>query len=295
VQPDALERSTDDRDPPSDADSQPADDDEQLPTRAGTTTPPPPGLESTSAPPTPIQPHDRTLAPSTEGKDTRSIRRRVEALEWEDGQGPPGQQGGVAAPGTGDDTEIADVAAEVSESAAMLGQEEQKDVEIANVADEVSTTAAELGDLQDKAMDVADVAADVAVSAEKLAKEDAEQEQRDVEIADVAAEVATSARGVEQKEQEDVEVAKAADEVSESSKLVTKEEAGKPAPPAVRTVSFVFSRKQRGRATTDFRSTVLLGLLLYRLAVLFIPIHCLPLCRRRRPITSTGSPTEAQD
>ena len=45
------------------------------------TTPPPAGLDedSTSAPPTPLQ-------VGKEGRETRSIRRRVQALEWEDGQ-----------------------------------------------------------------------------------------------------------------------------------------------------------------------------------------------------------------
>lgn len=208
----------------SDVDSQPADD-EELPSeettataRVSTTPPRAAGLEGTSAPPTPVQGGDKSVVfHATEGKETKNIRQRVEALEWEDaGKGAAAAQAKVAAPGTGDDTEIAEAAAQVAESAEMVQDEDKKveeqaqDVEIANVADEVAGSAA------------------------KLAKGEDKEEARDVEIADVAAEVAASAKEVEGEDEKTAEIAA---EVSESSKVVAEEQPVAPAPPAVQTVS----------------------------------------------------------
>ncbi|ORY75014.1 hypothetical protein BCR35DRAFT_306422 [Leucosporidium creatinivorum] len=228
--------STDEHDIGSDVDSQPADD-EELPSgetkateRVSTTPPRAAGLEGTSAPPTPIQGGDKSVVfHATEGTETKNIRQRVEALEWEDdGKGgaaassvQPGAN--VAAPGTGDDTEIAEAAAQVADSAEMVQDEDKKvdeeaqDVEIANVADEVADSAA------------------------KLAKGDDKEEQRDVEIADVAAEVATSAQEVDGEDEKATEAAEVAAEVSESSKVVAKEDPVAPAPPAVQTSFSAFS------------------------------------------------------
>ncbi|KAM0756232.1 hypothetical protein T439DRAFT_24029 [Meredithblackwellia eburnea MCA 4105] len=185
----------------SDEDSLPGEEEEDdSVARAGSSqlTPPrpPPGLETTSAPDTPILTNARLPAKS-EGRDTRSIRRRVEALEWDDQQGPPPDDI-VAGASIDQDTEIAEVAAEVSQSAAKVDENLAKDVEIADVADEVSQSAAKLADADQADQAVADVAAEVGETAAEIDKKDEEN----VEIADVAAEVGETASQIDAEEEE---------------------------------------------------------------------------------------------
>lgn len=105
-----------------------------------------------------------------------------------------------------------------------------QDVEIAEVADEVSASAAKLGNEQEaketKDVEIAEVAAEVGKSAEHLAQQDERKEQDEMEgigkgeskeVADTAAEVAESAANVQAK---DERIADAASEVAESAKEV---------------------------------------------------------------------------
>ncbi|GAA5980688.1 hypothetical protein JCM10908_001737 [Rhodotorula pacifica] len=155
----------------------------------------PPPIASTSRPSTPTKAavtEERPLA--TEGKDTKKLRERVAAMK------PPGQEGEPAA----GDVEIADVAAEVSTSAAKLGDEqdakEDKDVEIAEVAAEVGTSAQEV-DKQEEQLNK-DKEAGVGAGESK-------------EQAETAAEVAESAAQVQAT---DERIADTADEVAEAAK-----------------------------------------------------------------------------
>lgn len=162
-------------------------------------TPPRAGEASTSRPSTPTHDASPTKPPATEGKDTKKLRERVAAMK------PPGQTG------------------EIEEGST-------KDVEIAEVADEVSASAAKLGDEQEaketKDVEIAEVAAEVGKSAEQLAQQDDRREQDEMEgigkgdskqAAETAAEVAESAATVQAK---DEKIADAASEVADSAKEV---------------------------------------------------------------------------
>lgn len=133
----------------------------------------------------------------TEGKDTKKLRERVAAMK------PPGQEGD-AATGSKGDVDIANVAAEVSSSAAKLGNEqeakEEQDVEIAEVAAEVGSSAQELDKRDERPIqdteaghgagdskETADAAAEVAESAAHI-------QATDEQIADTAEEVAEAAK-----------------------------------------------------------------------------------------------------
>ncbi|SGY35526.1 BQ5605_C002g01775 [Microbotryum silenes-dioicae] len=184
----------------------------------------PTGLEPNSPPPTPMQSTQRRA----EGQETKAIRKRVANLEWKDGE-----QGVSTVTTTNEsDVEIADVAAEVLESAKMAEGEE------AQVADEVHETAKgvhqEDSEAEDKLMKEreASVAADVAESAQMLAQEDEAKQDKDEHIADVASEVAASAKKVAQEDKKDQEVAQVAAEVAESAKVLAPEIPTEPTPPA---------------------------------------------------------------
>lgn len=180
-----------------------------------TGSPPPAAAPSSSRPATPPAAFAPVDPPATEGKDTKQLRERVQALK------PPGQ----AAEGAGAGNEAA--------------RAHDVDVEIAEVAGEVSTSAAKLGDEQDKKeakdVEIAEVAAEVGKSAQNLAKED-EREMQDVadgvgegvskETADVAAEVGESAAKVQA---QDEKIADAASEVAEAA-TAAPEETPAPAP-----------------------------------------------------------------
>ncbi|KWU46641.1 hypothetical protein RHOSPDRAFT_31456 [Rhodotorula sp. JG-1b] len=164
----------------------------------------PPPIASTSRPSTPTKAAAATSyqqAPVIEGKDTKKLRERVAAMK------PPGDEGETAestTTTTTGDVDIADVAAEVSNTAAKLGDEqavkEDKDVEIAEVAAEVGSSAQQV-DQQDEQVqkdeehgigageskERADTAAEVAESA-------AEVQATDERIADTADEVAEAAK-----------------------------------------------------------------------------------------------------
>lgn len=206
------------------------DADDDLPSTTSRITTPPPGLSQTSPPPTPLHSTDRALEPpATEGKDTRNLRHRVKALDTTDNSS---MVGGVAAPGTGDDTEIADVAAEVSTSAELVGKEDEeqgeKDVEIADVAAEVAVSAKLVDQSGGEKVEVGGKEAQ-----EKI------EETKDVEIADVADEVANSAAKVDEEEEEGKggvqEVSSYSAETVDSSPVRSEPI---PAPPAKSTVRF---------------------------------------------------------
>ncbi|GAA5826915.1 hypothetical protein JCM11251_002159 [Rhodosporidiobolus azoricus] len=170
------------------------------------TTPPPStdaAGDASSRPSTPAHASSAAPVPGTEGKEARHIRERVAAMK------PPGQGEGETqeedeadVPEKKQDTIIADVAAEVSDSAAVLGDQqeakEEKDVEIAEIAAEVGRSAesvdapktgaaAEGGDSSQEAQDAAKTAAEVG---EAVAPVQAEDEK----IADAAAETAEAAK-----------------------------------------------------------------------------------------------------
>ena len=171
------------------------------------TSPPPAAAASSSRPTTPTNASASVIPPATEGKDTKQLRERVQALK------PPGQ------------------------TAEHEGEAHDADVEIAEVADEVAASAAKLGDEQDKKeekdVEIAEVAAEVGKSAQNLAKED-ERDMQDVEDgvgegeskdkADVAAEVGESAAKVQA---QDERIADAASEVAEAA-VAAPEETPKP-------------------------------------------------------------------
>ncbi|GAA5882940.1 hypothetical protein JCM3774_001839 [Rhodotorula dairenensis] len=161
----------------------------------------PPPAASTSRPSTPTKAAPASSdqqAPVAEGKDTKKLRERVAAMK------PPGQEGDTASGATGD-VEIADVAAEVSTSAAKLGDaeeaKEEKDVEIAEVAAEVGSSAQEL-DKQDERLNQDNEEAGVGPGESK-------------EMADTAAEVAEAAAQIQAK---DEQIADTAEEVAEAAK-----------------------------------------------------------------------------
>lgn len=172
----------------SDTESQPADDDNPPPHSTVIRDSTPPGLvEPSSAPGTPIV-LGRSLPAKGEGTETRNIRQRVEALEWDDETQAQQQLSSVAAAAGGEDSEIADVAADVWESAAQVQAKDQEDAYIAEVAVEV------------------------AASAQRL-----DEGVKDVEIAETAGEVTNSAQVVDQRDLQDVEIANTADEVAHSA------------------------------------------------------------------------------
>ncbi|KAL8283754.1 hypothetical protein RQP46_005549 [Phenoliferia psychrophenolica] len=235
VQPDSLVKNGVAHDPASDSDSLLGDDDEgaahpnpnavassSSSSRRDQTTPPPPGIAA-SAPATPLVENDRPPSLKTESKDTRSIRQRVEALEWDDSQGPPPPP--VAT--SGEDTEIADASAPEEGEGELVPDRDEGD---------------EAKDSQEeRAMDVAEVASEVAESAQQLAKEDESKEAADVEIAEVAASVGQTAARLDKEDDDDQtpqkiaqdsqETAIVAAEVSESAKVV--DPVPSPQPPAV--------------------------------------------------------------
>ncbi|KPV78508.1 uncharacterized protein RHOBADRAFT_50967 [Rhodotorula graminis WP1] len=171
------------------------------------TSPPPAAAAASSRPTTPTNTSSSVVPPATEGKDTKQLRERVQALK------PPGQ------------------------TAENEGEAHDADVEIAEVADEVAASAAKLGDEQDKKeekdVEIAEVAAEVGKSAQNLAKED-ERDMQDVEDgvgegvskakADVAAEVGESAAKVQA---QDERIADDASEVAEAA-VAAPEETPKP-------------------------------------------------------------------
>ncbi|GAA5834425.1 hypothetical protein JCM9279_004312 [Rhodotorula babjevae] len=171
------------------------------------TSPPPAAAATSSRPTTPTNASSSVVPPATEGKDTKQLRERVQALK------PPGQ------------------------TAENEGEAHDADVEIAEVADEVAASAAKLGDEQDKKeetdVEIAEVAAEVGKSAQNLAKED-ERDMQDVEDgvgsgeskdkADVAAEVGESAAKVQE---QDERIADAASEVAEAA-VAAPEDTSKP-------------------------------------------------------------------
>lgn len=120
-----------------------------------------------------------------------------------------------------DATQAAEVAAEVSKSAEVVGPADDKDaqaqragdVEIANVAAEVSSSAAVLGDKDEK------------------------RREKDEQMAEVAAEVAQSAQAVDNKDSEDKEKSEVAAEVAESSTVLPPEKPIAPTPAATKSVS----------------------------------------------------------
>ncbi|BGP52885.1 hypothetical protein JCM8202v2_000442 [Rhodotorula sphaerocarpa] len=156
--------------------------------------PPPAASTSRSTTPTRSAAASKPDAPKTEGKDTKKLRERVAAMR------PPGQEG----EGAEKDSDIADVAAEVSTSAAQLGDQqnkkEEKDVEIADVAAEVGATAEKIEEQEQlktdespdpKAETRAETAAEVAESA-------AEVQATDERVADTASEAADAASAVQE-------------------------------------------------------------------------------------------------
>lgn len=179
----------------SDTESVPAEEDEDK----AKVTPPavrPASLVHSSGPPTPIV-LDKEPLPS-EGRETRHIRQRVEALECDDPLAATAPAGS-----TSEDTEIADVAAEVAKSSVLVAKDEATDVELADVAAEVSQSAQVIDESLDKDAEIADVAAEVAETATALAKSD----EKDVEVAEVASEVAVSAEMLANAEEEPADVA----------------------------------------------------------------------------------------
>ncbi|KAI5480004.1 nuclear protein export protein [Pseudohyphozyma bogoriensis] len=200
--------SKDGTDSNSDNESLPAEEGESSSGHASRKTPPPPaGIEGTSAPSTPVV-HGSSLPAQGEGKETRAIRQRVEALEWEDGAAPGG---------TGEDVEIAQVADDVATSAAKV---QSVDEEIADVADEVAESAQHLDEGRAKDVAAAQVADEVSMSAAGLAKEEDDKKEEDTEIAEVAAEVGKSAASADQKDEELSDVGKVTTEVGDSAALV---------------------------------------------------------------------------
>ena len=189
----------------SDGESLPAEDDSddktnpKSTTTKSTSTPPPiprpAGLDSPL--PTPASlPGDSAIAPTkNEGRETRNIRHRVEALEWEDENGSATRS--TTRTDTGEatqdtqDTDIADGAKE---------DEHPRDVELADVAAEVSESAQIIDETVDDDAEIADVAAEVAESAEVSVAND----EKDMEVAEVAAEVAESAEIIQKADEKDV-------------------------------------------------------------------------------------------
>ncbi|POY71365.1 hypothetical protein BMF94_5677 [Rhodotorula taiwanensis] len=157
------------------------------PERAGS----PPPIASTSRPSTPTRIDESTIEqpPATEGKDTKKLRERVAAMK------PPGQEGEAS----NKDVEIADVAAEVSSSAAKLADEqddkEAKDVEIAEVAAEVGATAQKMGE-QDELKQEGPEGSAQANAAAEVADSAAVVQAQDERAADTAKEVAEAAAAV---------------------------------------------------------------------------------------------------
>lgn len=157
------------------------------PERAGS----PPPIASTSRPSTPTRVDESSIEqpPATEGKDTKKLRERVAAMK------PPGQEGEAS----NKDVEIADVAAEVSSSAAKLADEqdakEAKDVEIAEVAAEVGATAQKMGE-QDELKQEGPEGSAQANAAAEVADSAAVVQAQDERAADTAKEVAEAAAAV---------------------------------------------------------------------------------------------------
>ncbi|KAK4698289.1 Ran-binding protein 3, partial [Phenoliferia sp. Uapishka_3] len=200
VQPDSLGETGAEHEVASDSSDSPAADDDEpsgapaAARRSQATPPPPSGLDLESAPNTPLVQNARPLPFKSEGRDTRHIRQRVEALEWDDSQGQAPAE-------VGEDVEITDVAENPSHATEKAISGEAKDVEVPPVTSKESSTAMKVDQSQDRDMDVAEVAAEVAVSAKELAKEDEKKEAQDVEIAGVAAEVGKTAAAIDKEPQ----------------------------------------------------------------------------------------------
>lgn len=195
----------------------------------------PPPIASTSRPSTPTKAAAATSyqqAPVIEGKDTKKLRERVAAMK------PPGDEGETAettTTTTTGDVEIADVAAEVSNTAAKLGDEqaakEDKDVEIAEVAAEVGSSAQQV-DQQDEQV--------------QKDEEDGIGAGESKERADTAAEVAESAAEVQAT---DERIADTADEVAEAAKAAPEPTpAPTPKPAAAQPVRPIRLRSVHGEA-----------------------------------------------
>lgn len=167
------------------------------PSDSGHTTPP----TASNAPLSTPGPSSGTRKPpGTEGKETKSIRERVAAMKATSTPSHPSQtpaqaQGQAQGQGSDREMQVAETAAEVSVSAAKLGDEEErkeeKDVEIAEVAAEVGKSAELVNDRESGPMrtDEAKVAGEVSQSAEKVQKEDQEIADTAAETAEVAQEV----------------------------------------------------------------------------------------------------------
>ncbi|GJN91575.1 hypothetical protein Rhopal_004598-T1 [Rhodotorula paludigena] len=162
-------------------------------------TPPPTAGSSSSRPSTPAKTSAApAVPPATEGKDTKQLRERVQAMK------PPGQtgEGDELAPPTKEDVEIAEVADEVSESAADLGDKqdakEEKDVEIAEVAAEVGKSAESADRREEQAAEGSTTetseAKEAAADAAEVAEAAAPVQAKDAEAAETAAETADAAK-----------------------------------------------------------------------------------------------------
>ncbi|GAA5857027.1 hypothetical protein JCM8547_007923 [Rhodosporidiobolus lusitaniae] len=192
------------------------EDEEEAGSDSGRTTPPPSAVptDSSSRPATPAQAGAPLPIPGTEGKETRKIRERVAAMK------PPGED---------------------SQEVEETSPESKQDTVIADVAAEVSTSAAKLGDAQDakeeKDVEIAEVAAEVGKSAERVdapVKESMESEEAQEE-AETAAEVSEAAAPVQA---EDEKLVDTAAEVAEAAKAALKPTPAPPPKPAVRQPNF---------------------------------------------------------
>ncbi|GAA5972316.1 hypothetical protein JCM11641_002405 [Rhodosporidiobolus odoratus] len=152
------------------------------------------GPSGESRPSTPAQAGTAPAVPGTEGKDTRKLRERVAAMK------PPGQDAeGLDTPEQKQDTVIADVAAEVSGSAANLAdqqeEKEEKDAEIAEVAAEVGKSAEKVDEpVAGKEEKMGEGEKEAAQTAAEVGDSAAAVQAKDEKVADAAAEVADAAK-----------------------------------------------------------------------------------------------------
>lgn len=294
----------------------PPDDELEDPEQGGDT-PPPTGLERTSPPPTPFS-TDAARVVKHEGQETRAIRQRVEALEWDDGKRPVSvrmedteiedARGPAAAPVVAvvedQDAVIVDAAPLDAGEDAVVDNAEVKDVETAGVA-----TPADM-DVTD-ASGVAEVAAEVGETAQALAA----AEEEDVHVAEVAAEVSISAAAVEATTEEINDSAQVALEVAPSAEIAAKEdekaieiEEGAPEKPSVpaMTPTKAATPSQNVRPPLTPRPqqfltklslvTVILSIRLCIISIRCIPVHRLPfrICHRPHHRNSPRRGPEAQ-
>ncbi|GAA5985365.1 hypothetical protein JCM5350_005159 [Sporobolomyces pararoseus] len=144
----------------------------------------------TNTPPPPL-PNASNSTPGTEGKETKHIRERVAAMKASSSSTPGDKEMKVDA----------ETAAEVSESAAKLGDQEEanrdRDVEIAEVAAEVGKSSEIVnGGDSIPPPTTGEMKTDEARVADEVSKSAAKVEKEDVEIAETAAETAKVAESV---------------------------------------------------------------------------------------------------